>query len=443
MAKFNADKIYFDELIAGIGAEVHLDDNNRFDAAYNTQITGVFEVTLAQQKMTASEILDINIIGDFSVDEDYSSFIDLLQLVPTKFRESVLLQEYFQDVGTLVGTWLGDINDLATLVDKYRVSEDYLQKLADLVNLTILSNEDTSLVEKRRQLIQVIEWYKLKGTYKALQYIGYLLGVTLTLWDMYTDDYVTFVEEPWFVGYEGENPGGLGVGYYKSPHLGLETVLDTAYGTGLTSYLFLASMYVNLTTYVELVRPINVVPHYKLLLSPETDQTGDVETVAGNIQTCVVGNWMFSRRYFDATQILTVVTTGSNDVVTKELDNVIVNSSDPMYFDNGEFFDFTDDAFYNQITKWKVGTGSKGIPPANSGWNLETVALTGTVDTINVYADRIEYIFELPNTVTITGISELGLFLAVGNVLEVGATFPNIDVIPGITLKILVTIQRT
>jgi len=260
---------------------------------------------------------------------------------------------------------------------------------------------------------------------------------------MYTDDYVTFVEEPWFVGYEDENPGGLSTSYYKSPHLGLETVLDTVYGSGLDSYLYSTDMYTNLSTYVELVRPINVVPHYKLLLSANTDQTGDVETSDGNVRCCVVGTWSFSRLYFDQKTIGNVIDGSSDNVVDGSSNNVIANIADPVYFDDGKFFDFTDNAFYNQITRWKIGTGSKGIPPANSGWNLETVTLSGMIDDIRVYADRIEYEFEVPDNQTITGISEIGLFLGVGDILEVGITCPNIDIIPGITLKVLVTIQRT
>jgi len=162
MAKFNADKIYFDELIVGISSGVNFDDNGNFDAEHNTQITGIITLDFAQQKMTAKEILDIEIVSDCEFDEDYSSFIDLIKLVPTKFRESTLLQQYLQEVGTLVGTWLGNINDLSSLVDKYTVQDSYIQKLADLVNLSILSDETTSIEEKRRQLVQVIEWYKLK-----------------------------------------------------------------------------------------------------------------------------------------------------------------------------------------------------------------------------------------------------------------------------------------
>lgn len=440
MARFNADKIYFDELVVGIGPQVNMDDGNMFDAEHNTQIAAEIEITLSTQRMILKEILDIDIECEFEVDEDYSSYIDLLQLVPIKFRGSELLQQYLQEVGTLTGTWLGEINDLATLIDKYSVAEDYLQNLADLVNLTIISDDSTSLIDKRRQLIQVIDWYKLKGTYKSLAYIGYLLNMNITLWDLYTNDYSTFIEQPWFAGYENENPGGLDSSYYKSPHIGIQVLLNQVYGTLPNTYLFSSSMYSSLSTYVELSRPINVVPNYSLLLSPETDQTGDVMTVDGNIRSCIIGVWDFTRLYFDMSQIDNVKA-GTNEVVDGSSNDVKAFSSSPVYFDDGKYFDFTDDSFYNSITTWKIGTGSKNTAPANTGWAPETIVLTGTVDEVRVYADRVEYEFSLPNDVTISGISELGLYLTSSGALEIGSTFPDIDIVPGITLKVLVTIQ--
>lgn len=443
MVRFNADKVYYDESVAGISpAQINHDDSKNFDAEFNNQIIIAADIALSIQRATLREVLDIDIISTFNFDENYSSFIDLMQLIPSKFRDSVLLQQYVQEVGTLTGTWLGYINDLLTLLDKYSVSEDYLQNLADLVDLKIVEDDTTSLLEKRRQLIQVIEWYKMKGTYQALRFIGYLLGMEIVLWDLYTNDYVNFVEEPWFVGYEDENPGGLNNTYYKSPHIGFEILLTTVFGSGVDSYLFSATMYNNLFYYVEISRPINVVPHYALKLTANTDQTGNVITSAGNVRACVVGTWNFTRLYFDNNANFSVITTGSDDVVTTALDNVISNQSDSVEFDDGKFFDYTDNAFYNSITRWKVGTGSKGIPPANVGWTLQTIVLSGLINSTRIYSDRVEYEFVLPNTVTIMGISELGLYLATGDVLTVGCTFPNIDILPGISLKVLVTVQR-
>jgi hypothetical protein len=358
-----------------------------------------------------------------------------------KFRQQQLLIDYLRESGVLVGTWLGNINDLISLIDKYSVGDDYIQNLADLVNLTILSDTTTTLDEKRRQLIQVIEWYKRKGTYKAMQFVGYLLGQELNLWDLYTTDYVAFVMQSWYAGDIGTNPPGLGPTYYKSPHIGIETKLNKVYGTGLNSYLFRESMYSDLSSYVELVRPINVVPQYTLVLEAITDQTGNVVIADGNVQTCIIGVWSFSRLYFDGQVYSNVIDDSSDNVIDEVSDQVIASASNSVSFDDGKFFDFTQNTFYNSITRWKLGTGNKGIPPAQFGWNMQTVVLSGSISTTTITADQVVYEFRLPNTVNQAGISELGLYLSNGTTLEVGCTFPDIDLFPGVGLRVKVTIN--
>jgi hypothetical protein len=264
----------------------------------------------------------------------------------------------------------------------------------------------------------------------------------LNLWDLYTDNYSTFTREAWYTGALGTNPGGLGSSYYKSPHLGIEILLNKVYGSGITSYLFRSDMLTNLSAYVEKARPINVVPHYTILLSPITDQTGNVTTVAGNIQTCIIGTWSFSRLYFDAQSLSDVVTDTADTVVTETSDQVIAESAASVKFDDSKLFDLTQDAFYNSITRWKLGTGNKGVSPAQFGWSMQTVVLSGTISGTRVYPSYIEYEFEVPNTTTQAGISELGLFLSNGTTLEIGCTFPNIDLAPGVGLRVLLRLNR-
>lgn len=446
---FDADKIYFDEIAQGISSGVYHDmvPQVNWDAYANTIILILVEMTLAEDKYYANEILDIDIKVEFDVDENYSSYVDLLELVPAKFRTSVALQQFLYEAGLMVGEWIGYINETETLLDKYNVGDEYLQKLADLVGLDIITDETTSEEERRQQLIQVVDWYKLKGTYQAIRYISYLFGVTLTFWDLYTNDYSTFIEEPWFVGNsETENPGGLDSSYYKSPHFGVSILLDTVYGTDPDKHLFYSDGITDLSTYIERVRPINTVPHYGVLLQPVGDETGIANEVSGEILCCTIGDWDFTKFYWDDPSGLdTVIDNLGNTVI--DSDGNIVQAIVPHLFDDGDFFDYSRDAFLNSIVKWKLGTGNKGVSPDTPGFALANVVLTSedvgmSGQTITIYSDRTEYYFTVPTDTVQDGISELGLYLVDGTTLEVAATFPDIDKPAGVELKVKVIIYR-
>lgn len=410
---FYLDRLYTDEQEYGISPGLNLDETYSLDFEYASDLDMTLDFTESNVYKAIEDLLD-KFQLDMYVDEDYSDYVDLLKYMPSKFRNSSLLQEFLDECGRLTGSWLASINDLAYQVDPYNVPEDYIQNLASLLGLEILFDENTTIAEKRAQLLQVIDWYKRKGTYASLQNIGYALGFTVAMQDMYTNDYETFVEEAWYVGAEGTNPTGLDDTYYKSPHMGFNIVLDTEYTELPYSYLFKSTMYDDLYTYVERCRPINVVPHYRLLLTAETSEDTVVYEGPGGVSTCVVGSWTFTRLYLD----------------------------DSKSMDDSLFLDFTDDALYNSIVVWKVGTGSKGIPPSNTGFALETPILDGAITTTTVYADRVEYDFTVPGALVSAGLSELGLYLTDEATLEVAATFPNIYLTEDVDLKVKVIINR-
>lgn len=446
---FDADRLYFDELGEGISGGLNHDSIPKihWDAFAAATVVITVEMSFAQDQYVANEILDIDISADFEADENYSRYVDLMEMVPLKFRESLALQQFMYEIGLMTGEWVGYINDIQVLLDKYSVSDEYLQKLADLVGLEIISDSTTTLEERRQQLIQVIDWYKMKGTYQSIKYISYLFGVTLTFWDLYTNDYVTFVEEPWFVGNSvNENPGGLDPSYYKSPHFGVSILLNTVYGVDPDKHLFLSSGIDDLSIYIERVRPVNTVPHYSILLQPVGDETGVAREVAGEILCCSIGNWVFTKFYWDdPTDISTVIDDLGNTVVD-DLGNVVVANS-PHSFDDGEFFDYSRNAFLNSIVRWKLGTGNKGVSPDTLGFALENVVLTSedvgmSSQIIAIYSDRTEYSFSVPEATVQYGLSELGLFLVDGTTMEIAATFPDIDKPAGVELKVKVIIYR-
>lgn len=405
---FRLDKLYLDELVEGISSGVtldalhHLDEECGVDCICDIDLGIIFEDRY---------ILEIDI--DFVTEtlQDYASYVDLTKLIPEKFTSSIALQQLLYVFGLQTGIWLGQINDIAKLIDKYSVGDDYIQYLADLIGLTIVFDENTSLEEKRRQLDTAIPWLKMKGTYQALSYIAYVLGIYLNVYDLYTNNYSTFTREPWFSGGINENPGGLNSSYYKSPHIDLEIFLGTVISD---DYLFSANIFLLLQEYIEKIRPVNVVPHYSMYLNPITDKSGFVVNTR-SILCKTFGDWDAGMLNLDSNPVLNL--------------------------DNGNVLDYTDDAVFNQVVKWKLGTGNRGVSPDHSNFAIETPVLSGTVDAITILSNKVEYEFTVPISTVQFGLSELGLFLNDETTLKIGATFPMIDKINGLSLKVKVTVN--
>jgi hypothetical protein len=412
---WDIEKYYFD----GLGGEIQFDNNANFDAipgmAMNIEMT--MESVLTGTVRSLDDLSGIEV--EMSVDITYSKFLDLLSLVPEKFRESALLIAYLNAVGIYGGAWLSLIDEILYLLDPYSVDVTYIDKLAGNIGLTLVRNSDTTEANLRLQIVQACEWYKMKGTYNALAIISYISKLPITIYDMYTKDYAAFVKTPWFVGEEGENPSDLDSTYYKSPHFTLEVLLGINYGTDSSSsggggYLWDSTLFNNLSQQIEEIRPVNTVPHYEIVLQPDTDETGNAVETNYNILTAVSGSWVFSRRHFDTS----------------------------LNFDDSIRFDWTYDTFINNITIWKLGTGNKGISPDSSAFTgLETIVLTGTV-TPTIYADYIEFDFTVASGTVQTGLSELGLYLSDGTTLVCASTFPDIDKHSGVVLRIRLRIYN-
>ena len=220
MATYYLDAIYFDE-----SSPINFDNGNNFDSLGSN--AGIYEVSVEiVDRYLAKESPEVVIAIDILVNQDYANYVDLLQLVPAKFHNSVPLQELLYVMGMKTGEWIGNVSDIQLLIDKYSVGDDYIQYLADLLDLSLLTTDSTTIEEKRRQLDTWIDLIKMKGTYQAIIYISYMLGINVNIWDLYTNNYSTFTRAEWFAGSINENPGGLDISYYKSPHIDLEIALN-------------------------------------------------------------------------------------------------------------------------------------------------------------------------------------------------------------------------
>jgi len=444
MATFQFDKIYFDEAAVGIGMGVSFDDNTlNFDQSSLSTVNIVSTISLETEKYYAREDFELLIIAGILLEENYSKFVDLLQLVPAKFRGSNLLIEFLEEAGLLVGSWLGQISDVEVLLDKYNVGEDYLQYLSDLIDLKLVFDSNTTVKEKRRQLVQAIDWYKMKGTYASLLFIGYLLDVELNLWDLYTSDYANFEQQAWFAAHEGDNPGVSddSSGYYKSPHLGVQIALTKVYDEGSESYLFKAEKFNDLSQYVELTRPVNVVPNYSLSLYGATTIVATVMELAGEVKTATREILTFPRLNFDDSLIeANVIDTAADNVITTGLDVVIADILGTQVFDAAsQNFDQSAEAYYQDITKWSLGTGNIGIPPLDSAFVDGTPVLSGTIDEVDITAVRARYRVTIPTSTVQAGLTELTLLLT-DNTKVLDCTFPNIDKVSGMVLNIYIDI---
>jgi len=378
--------------------------------------------------------------------KDYK--LDLLQLIPEKFRSSPILTEFVEEFSLLVGGWLQKTEDLNTIVDPYTTAETYLKHIASLVDVKLLDVDDRSLLETRREITSAVDWYKLKGSYQSLQIVAGIIGKTVDIADFYTDDYETFYPiSEWFVGSEDENPPGLDSSYYKSPHFGFNVLLDTEY-EALTSdgysYLWSNTQNEDIYNYIERMRPAHTVPRRIIQLNLQINGTTLTSTSyldsgqqGGGITQNAETGWVTWRLRDPTTTILYFDSRTDEGGTDLHFDDAV----ETWYFDQGvgvEQFD---------INTWKLGTGNKvftieeRIVLAQAslntvGWDLDTIVTSGTdiITDTTTYANGILYTIKVPAATVLSGVSELALYE--GTAITYVALFPDIYKAAGLELWI-------
>lgn len=341
-----------------------------------------------------------------------------------------IITDYADVMGEVVREWIDSIDNIEDLLNPEIVPADYLVYLGKLINVippaSFDSSDTDSVSQFRSTLNQAIDWYKLKGTYRSVQIIALILGLEITIYDMYTDDYVTFVNKEWFVGKEvDENPTGLGAGYYKSPHFGVWKNLDYVYpATAGQPYGHLwASIYwADLYDYVERTRPVHTVPHFVLHLNPIADMYETAWTVDGDIETQLKGIWSDQSVFFDGDS---------------------VGSGHGFDFDDGTTFDTSSVTTVKSVTKWVLGTGWGGEDVDDSGYtDVKTPAITGSIDADDI-TDEGDYFrlqFTVPKATAQDGINELGLYIPGSpDTLITLSVFPDIE--KNNEVELIITVQ--
>lgn len=338
------------------------------------------------------------------------------------------LKEIFDKVGRMEG-----------LLNPRVVPQEYLQKLADLLGSKLQSADYADEATRRNELLSIIPWYKVRGTYDSLNVIGLITGLDFIVFDLYTNDYQTFVQTNWFVGEVGENPPSawgfvgefsgatvveLDDSYYKSPHFGLFIKLNLVYPEGfyegepevLSNHIWRPSLFgipdvpdSSVRNYIEKTRPVNTVPHYGLYLECPTDQSGiPFITYDRNKEpltaTAITGNWEYADLFFDMHE-----------------------GSPENLFDDGHYFDSGLETFIETIKTWKVGTDGKFLLFNDPVLSIDTVRGEGDVSGYAIFPDRFEFYVVLEKDFVASGeekgITELGLYR--GDDLVLLATFPS------------------
>lgn len=414
--RFNLLKCHLDETPA-----LNLDNGWNIDCDFNSQTVIEAICDLAVQRFVFKELnLDCIIESECTLDAKFARFLDFLQLIPECFRDSELLKDYLKQIGIIFGGVLTNIDDLPKLVNPGLVGDKFIDQLAALIGLKLVRTEDTTILDLRNQLEQAIDWYKIRGTYKSLDTVALINNFTVNILDMYTNDYIVFNQQPWFVGAEGENPPGLDSTFFKSPHFGIEILLDKVRGTFPNEFLWKGDLDQNIKDIVEDTRPVNTVPCFIIRLDAITTEGGLVFTTNAKVKTLTTANFNFTALNLDmGTQL---------------------GSAFFWNLDDGSFLDSSDAAFLSTITKFKLAIGNMNESPDDSGFILAQSVIEGNISKITSFPDRNEFDIRIPKNIIQKDISSLGLFLGDNTTQVAVSTFPKIEKTSGIEIFIKVTI---
>ncbi len=314
-------------------------------------------------------ILNCNAKLSWTMQYTGTKFVDRMLFIPEKYHDSLMLQQLMYEKSRLLGEFLSKVDGLAELVSPYLVGEDYIDDLASLIGLTLIKDELTNLEDERALLVEVVNWYKLKGTYEGIKAISRMNNLDAEIYDLYCpnsnasyNNFSTYITPigGWFVStYPGENPPGIPAGYVKTPHFIYEINLDRTYGADYSTYLWKDVLARRVTRLMEEMRPINTVPHKRLYLHPVCILDGLEQVEAGDIHTRVLGDWSSDRLFLDMLTTGSVERIGGDLVIDDVGDQVVANvplwnldeTPTPRYLDWGG-----DNLL---VTSWALGTGSK------------------------------------------------------------------------------------
>jgi hypothetical protein len=202
----------------------------------------------------------------------------LLKYLPDEFSIKDFdddLSQYLQVVAISMDEFYCFIQDFTTLFDPDRCDPKYLTYLAKLINWplntrgfdsTVPSIQEASISRARKQLREAVEVYKRKGLKEAFQILFYALGYYIELVELWTNNYVNFVEDipADETMYDPiNNPNG----WYKSPYFGvritsLNQSIEVSTGGEGQPWSFSADDLHELLQAVDSIRPVHTVLYW-------------------------------------------------------------------------------------------------------------------------------------------------------------------------------------
>lgn len=398
--------------------QIYSDSNLFSDAQYKAEWEFLLDIPQIQMVFGGMfSGIPNEIIFDCGGEFRFGICLDLLDLIPEKFRNSRILQDYVDECEVSFSNCLTQARNLINLVNPNTTTDvKYLRYLGQLIGADLPPEDTTDEVELRKDIEEAIYWYKLKGTYYSLKILAMISGLHIELYDMWTDDYDKFILLPWWSGNPNANP--LGSTFYKSPHFAVEVLLDKIYQKNSINWLWYESLGSNIIERIEKTRPVHTVPHFLIRPNIIADIYGNVIETEGEIKGRTFGDWLISNKFFN------------------------MSGSQQWYFNSGVNFNQSNSEFINSIDKWVLGNGNYPSHIEDPNFEIEDPVASGTIDSVFVDSEKIVFEFIVPETQELTNLSELGLYISQSpETLVLGATFPKIDK-TNVELHVVITVWK-
>ena len=455
--------------------------------------------------------------------------LDLIKYVPPNFR-SDLVRRYVDAYGWVAGDYWYKIWALKDLENVDRCPDAALPLLLKQFGWDVQTYGVEVARDMRDQARSLIDFYKLKGTYRAIDALFFSLGLTGRVTDLYTDDHysqfwpdpgllggmvaitgevfattgsdgsvanayllnaptvpdsITFTDgthtvtddgygnlvcttggypsiigsirytdsmitvepgvltantaltsayeyykydplHPWFIGTQAgqaafvENPER-----WKSPHFSVEVDVGAKCFNAGTS-LFYADQLARLQRMVDLVRPVNTVPHFS------------ERFVVPAVNDMISGLPMDSTVLQLGCRVSGCASSGLGDALRAQA--LLFDTG--KAFDDGHIFEWDQLSVLRTLDRWVLGTAFTGsIADTSFAVTGTTVnqSVAGAVFNVVKNGNLVVISIAVPESVAVNGLTALSVSSAANSDRFVHLTFPPIDKVAGAVLNIVIS----